>query len=304
MKKNIVTILLFVSGLVFAQQEAQYTQYMYNTANVNPGYVGTRGCLSALLMHRTQWVGLDGAPQTNTFAISSPIGVNQKIGLGLSVINDKLGPSEENAISLDMSYNIPTSENFKLSFGVKATANLFSVDFNKLTIHNPNDGLIRKNVDNRFFPNVGAGAYWYSDKTYIGVSIPFMLEQKYYDNDVQYVASERMHPHLIAGHVFRLSNEIQFKPATMIKMVKGAPLQVDLSGNFWFNEKFSLGVAYRWDAAVSAMAGFQISDSWMIGYAYDRDVTRLGNYNSGSHEVFLRYELFKKIDKVVAPRFF
>ncbi|MFK7115729.1 type IX secretion system membrane protein PorP/SprF, partial [Flavobacterium oreochromis] len=110
--------------------------------------------------------------------------------------------------------------------------------------------------------------------------------------------------HLIAGHVFRLSSEVQFKPSTMIKYVNGAPLQVDLSGNFWFNEKFSLGAAYRWSAAWSAMAGFQINDSWLIGYAYDRDVTRLGNFNSGSHEIFLRYELFKRVEKVVAPRFF
>nr|WP_309597325.1 type IX secretion system membrane protein PorP/SprF [Flavobacterium davisii] len=255
-------------------------------------------------MHRSQWVGLEGAPKTNTLALSTPLGINNKMGLGVSVINDKIGPSDENAISVDLSYNIPVSEGSKLSFGIKGTANFFSVDFNKTNIHNVSDGLIRQNVDNRFFPNVGAGAFWYSEKTYVGLSIPFILEQKYYDNDVQYVASERMHPHLIAGHVFRLSSEVQFKPTTMIKYVNGAPLQVDLSGNFWFNEKFSLGAAYRWSAAWSAMAGFQINDSWLIGYAYDRDVTRLGNFNSGSHEVFLRYELFKRVEKVVAPRFF
>jgi type IX secretion system PorP/SprF family membrane protein len=131
-----------------------------------------------------------------------------------------------------------------------------------------------------------------------------MLEQRYYDNDIQYVASDKMHLHAIAGHVFRLSSELQFKPAALVKVVQGAPLQVDLSGNFWFNEKLTLGAAYRWSAAWSALAGFQINDSWMIGYAYDRDVTRLGNFNSGSHEVFLRYELFKRYDKVIAPRFF
>lgn len=304
MKNKIIYLLLLMSGVGFAQQEAQYTQYMYNTANVNPGYTGTRGCFSALVMHRSQWVGLEGAPKTNTVAMSTPLGLNNRMGLGVSVINDKIGPSDENAISVDLSYNINTSENSKLSFGIKGTANFFSVDFNKTKIHNVSDGLIRQNVDNRFFPNIGAGAFWYSDKTYVGLSIPFILEQKYYDNDVQYVASERMHPHLIAGHVFRLSSEVQFKPTTMIKYVNGAPLQVDLSGNFWFNENFSLGAAYRWSAAWSAMAGFQINDSWLIGYAYDRDVTRLGNFNSGSHEVFLRYELFKRVEKVVAPRFF
>lgn len=304
--KIILFGLLLMSVVSNAQQEAQYTQYMYNTANINPAYAGSRGCLSVLAMHRTQWVGLDGAPVTNTVTIHSPLGVNQRLGMGVSFVNDRLGPSNENTLSVDMSYTIPTSDKFKLAFGVKGTANFFNVDFNKLKTFDPNDPLQlnKQNIDNRFYPNVGAGAFWYSNKTYIGLSIPFMLEQKYYDNDVQYVAGERMHLHFIAGHVFRLSDEVQFKPAALLKVVNGAPLQADLSANFWFNEKFSLGVAYRWDAALSGLAGFQINDSWMIGYAYDRDTNRLGNFNSGSHEIFLRYELFRKLDKVVAPRFF
>jgi type IX secretion system PorP/SprF family membrane protein len=287
-----------------AQQEAQFTQYMYNTANINPAYAGSRGVLSALLMHRNQWVGLDGAPKTNTFALHTPLG--EKVGLGVSILNDELGPSTENTFSVDMSYNIPTSETFKLAFGIKGTVNLFNVDFNKLKSFNQNDALIanRTNIDNRFFPNVGAGIYWYSNKTYVGVSIPYMLEKKYYDNDVQYVAGERMHIHAMAGYVFDLSSELKFKPSVLAKVVKGAPLQVDLSANFLFFDKLTLGAAYRWDAAMSAMAGFQISDSWLIGYAYDKDTTRLGNFNSGSHEIFLRYELFKSYNKIVSPRFF
>ncbi|TGD56976.1 PorP/SprF family type IX secretion system membrane protein [Flavobacterium humi] len=293
-----------ISALASAQQEAQYTQYMYNTANINPGYAGSRGALSALVMHRNQWVGLEGAPVTNTLTIHSPLGDNSNFGLGFSVVNDKLGPSDENVVSIDLSYTIPTSENFKLAFGVKGSADFFNVDFNKLKIFNPSDNLNRKNIDNRFTPNVGAGVYWYSNKTYIGLSIPYMLENSYYDNDIQYVASDRMHFHAIAGHVFDLSEDLQFKPAVLTKIVKGAPLQVDLSASFWFFEKFSIGAAYRWSAAVSGMAGFQLSDSWLIGYAYDKDTSRLGNFNSGSHEVFLRYELFKKYKKVVSPRFF
>lgn len=277
---------------------------MYNTDNINPAYAGSRGVLSALIMHRTQWVGLDGAPVTNTATIHSPLGEDSKFGLGLSIVNDRLGPSDDNTISLDLSYTIPTSDTYKLAFGVKGTANFFNVNFNKVKLFNPNDNLNRENIDNRFSPNVGAGVFWYSNNTYFGLSIPYILQTSFYDNDIQYVASERMHFHAIAGHVFDLSDHIKFKPAVLTKIVKGAPLQVDISGNFWFNEKFSLGVAYRWSAAVSAMAGFQISDSWLIGYAYDKDVTRLGNFNSGSHEIFLRYELFKSYNKVMSPRFF
>ncbi|MGH2664923.1 PorP/SprF family type IX secretion system membrane protein [Flavobacterium sp.] len=293
-----------ISAFASAQQEAQYTQYMYNTSNINPGYAGSRGALSALIMHRNQWVGLEGAPVTNTLTIHSPLGDNSNFGLGFSVVNDKLGPSDENVVSIDLSYTIPTSENFKLAFGVKGSADFFNVDFNKLKIFNPSDNLNRQNIDNRFTPNIGAGVFWYSNKTYVGLSIPYMLENSYYDNDIQYVASDRMHFHAIAGHVFDLSDNLQFKPAVLTKIVKGAPLQVDVSANFWFFEKFSIGAAYRWSAAVSGMAGFQISDSWLIGYAYDKDTSRLGNFNSGSHEVFLRYELFKNYKKVVSPRFF
>lgn len=304
MKNKIILLgILFIGLFANAQQEAQYTQYMYNTANVNPAYAGSRESLSVLLMHRTQWVGLDGAPVTNTFTSHSPLG-ESKLGLGVSVINDRLGPSEENMVSVDLSYYIQTASQFKLAFGVKGTANFLNVDFNKTKIFDPNDGLIRANIDNRFFPNIGAGVLLYSDKTYFGVSIPYMLEQKYYDNDVQFVASEKMHLHVIGGYVFDLNDNLKFKPAIKAKAVKGAPLQLDFSANFLFNEKFTVGGAYRWDAAWSALAGFQISKSWLIGYAYDKDVTNLGSFNSGSHEIFLRYELFKSNSKVLAPRFF
>ncbi|WP_300565320.1 type IX secretion system membrane protein PorP/SprF [Flavobacterium sp.] len=305
MKLRLIILGLMLNCLIAnAQQEAQYTQYMYNTSNINPAYAGSRGALSALVMHRNQWVGLEGAPVTNTLTIHSPLGDNSNFGLGFSVVNDKLGPSDENTISTDLSYTVPTSENFKLAFGVKGTLNIFNVDFNKVKLFNPTDNLNRDNIDNRISPNIGAGFYWYSQKTYIGVSVPYMLENSYYDNDVQYVASDRMHFHLMAGHVFDLSESVQFKPAFLTKIVKGSPLQVDLSANLWFNEKFSIGAAYRWSAAVSGMAGFQISDSWLIGYAYDKDTNKLGNYNSGSHEIFLRYELIHNYKKVVSPRFF
>lgn len=302
--KFLIFGLFLINVVVNAQQEAQYTQYMYNTANINPAYAGSRGALSALVMHRNQWIGLDGAPVTNTLTVHTPLGDNSNFGMGFSVVNEKIGPSDENTISLDLSYTIPTSDNFKLAFGVKGTANFFNVDFNKVKLFNPNDNLNRENIDNRFAPNVGAGLFFYSNKTYVGVSVPYMLENNYYDNDIQYVASDRMHFHIIGGHVFDLSENVQFKPAVLTKIVKGAPLQVDLSASFWLYEKFSIGAAYRWSAALSGIVGFQISDSWLIGYAYDRDTTRLGNFNSGSHEVFLRYELFKNYKKVVSPRFF
>ncbi len=308
MKNHFFIILLgLVAFSSYAQQDAQFTQYMYNTININPAYAGSRGVLSIFGLHRTQWVGLDGAPTTNSFSINTPVN-NSNIGLGLSVINDRIGPSDENTISADVSYSIKTSETFKLSFGVKGTANLLNIDFNKVSKYNPYDNLAQFNIDNKFSPNVGAGIYYHSNKTYVGFSVPNFLETEHYNKSStspsNSVASERMHYHFIAGHVFDLSETIKFKPAVLTKLVQGTPLQVDASANFLFNDKFVLGAAYRWDAAASLMTGFQVNKSWFIGYSYDMETTKLANYNSGSHEIFLRFELFNNIENIVSPRFY
>lgn len=301
--KNLLIILLFVNVSVYAQQDAQYTNYMYNTININPAYAGSRGVTSIFGLHRNQWVGLDGAPVTNTVSVNTPI-ENSNLGIGLSFVNDRIGASNESAISADVSYTILTSSIYKLSFGIKGTANLLDVDYSKLNRYDVIDPKFQNNVENEFSPNIGAGAYFYSDKLYLGLSVPNFLETDYYDDNAVATSLERMHVYLIGGYVFDLSPSVQFKPAFMCKTVVGSPLQVDLSANFLFNEKFVLGAAWRWDAAVSAMAGFQVSQGLYIGYGYDFETTQLANYNSGSHEIFLRFELFKKLERVVSPRFF
>ena len=303
-----ILMLLFIATLgnvnqTFAQQDSQYTNYMYNTINVNPAYAGSRGVMSIFGMHRTQWVGLDGAPVTNVASINTPIN-NSKFGMGISFVNDRIGPSDENAISADISYTIPTSETYKLSFGIKGTANLLNVDYTKLNRYDLTDPQFQNNIDNKFSPNIGAGIYFHSDKLYAGLSVPNFLETEHFDDNVAATAKERMHYYFIGGYVFDLSENIKFKPAFLSKVVSGAPLQLDLTANFMFNEKFILGAAWRWDAALSGLAGFQVNENWMIGYAYDAETTKLANYNSGSHEIFLRYEFKGKTEKVVSPRFF
>lgn len=306
--KFIGFILVLISGISYAQQDAQYTQYMYNTIVINPAYAGSREAMSIFALHRTQWVGLDGAPVTNNFSIHTPIN-GSNVGLGLSVVNDKIGPSDENNIAIDFSYSIKTSDRYKLSFGLKASANLLNVDFTKLRIYNPGDPRFQDNIDNKFSPNIGAGLYLHSDNTYFGLSVPYLLETQHFDKSANnsassFMSKDKMHYYFIAGHVFDLSANVQFKPSVLTKMVQGAPLQVDISGNFLINEKFTAGLAYRWDASFSGLAGFQVSDSWFIGYAYDMDTTKMANYNSGSHELFLRFELFNKNDRIISPRFF
>ena len=309
MRTNIVTfvfLLMFLTG--YGQQDAQFTQYMYNTVNINPGYAGSRESMSIFALHRTQWVGLDGAPVTNTASVNTPIN-DSNLGLGVSIINDRIGPSDENNLAIDLSYSINTSERYKLSFGLKASANLLNVDFNRLSQYDQNDYAFQTNIDNKFSPNIGVGFYLHSDNSYVGLSAPYLLETKHFDRYAgtsanSHVAKEKINLYLIAGYVFDLSYNVKFKPSLLTKYVQGAPLQLDLSTNFMFNDKFVMGVAYRWSAAVSAMVGFQASDSWFIGYGYDLETTRLSNYNSGSHEIFLRYELFNKYTKIISPRFF
>lgn len=308
LKKRIIllgTSLLSVgfAPALYAQQDPQYTHYMYNTNMINPGYAGSRGSLSVFGLYRTQWVGLDGAPKTANVSVSTPLG-ESGLGLGVNFSNDRIGAMDENNISVDLSYAIDLNENYKLSFGLKGTANLLNVDYSKLNIYNPSDPVSQQNIKNKFTPNIGAGLYLYSDKAYVGLSVPnFLQTDRYDDNDIT-TMQEKMHFYLMGGYVFDLSPNILFKPALLAKATSGAPLQVDVTANFLFYEKFTLGGAYRWDASVSALAGFQVSENLLIGYSYDFDTTSLRHYNSGSHEIFLRFELFNKRSRINTPRFF
>jgi type IX secretion system PorP/SprF family membrane protein len=303
MKKKGIIILLLVAISGFAQQDAQYTQYMYNTANINPAYVGSRGVTSIFGLHRSQWMGMDGSPVTNTVSIDAPI-ENSNLGIGVSFVGDKIGPSDESTISTNVSYSIKTSDNYKLSFGLKGTVNLLNVDYTKLSMYNVNDPSFQNNIENKFSPNIGGGLYFYSDKLYLGFSVPDFLDNSKNNDNAMSMTKESGHFYFMSGYVFDLSPNIKFKPSFLAKVVKGSPFQLDLSGNFLIREKFVIGAAYRWDAAVSGMAGFQVTDGLLIGYGYDLVMTNLSNYNSGSHELFLRFELFKRENKIVSPRFF
>ncbi|WP_324028160.1 type IX secretion system membrane protein PorP/SprF [Maribacter sp. BPC-D8] len=310
MNKYFLTIIITVAGLFMghAQQDAQYTQYMYNTISVNPAYAGSRGVLSITALHRSQWVGLDGAPTTQTLNFHTP--VSDHVGLGLSVVNDEIGngTNQDTYIDAAFSYTVNTSEEGKLSFGLKAGGHLFNVDFTKLRNYGAETNL--PNIDNKFSPNFGAGIYYHTDQFYAGLSVPNFLQTEHFDNSdtnsSSLIAQERMNFYLITGYVFDLKNNVKFKPAALIKAVKGAPLQIDLSANFLFNDKFSLGAAYRWDAALSALFGFQLNDQFMLGLAYDKETTDLGatRFNDGSFEIMLRYEFLNKYKRVITPRFF
>ncbi|WP_276392924.1 PorP/SprF family type IX secretion system membrane protein [Eudoraea chungangensis] len=313
-KQYLITMALFmavVSG-AFAQQDAQYTQYMYNTMSVNPAYAGSRGQLSILGMYRSQWVGLEGSPETFTFNLHSPIR-NSKLGYGVSIVNDNIGDGVVQETYLDgiLSYTIDVSLEGKLSFGLKVGGSLLNLDFNGLNNFDQ-EPIQGDNIDNKFSPNFGLGVYYHTNKFYAGLSAPNLVESNYFDNSqqdaesVQFLSTEKINFYLITGLVLDLSYNLQFKPALLTKVVAGAPLQLDLSASFLLSEKFSFGVAYRWDAAFSGLIGFQLSDQLMLGLAYDKETTELGStrFNDGSFEIFLRFELLKSYQRLVSPRFF
>jgi len=288
---KILFLILISTTSLFAQQDAQYTQYMYNTVSVNPAYAGSRGHLSIGALHRSQWVGLDGAPTTQTFNIHSPIGY-RGVGLGLSVVNDKIGPTSETNFDIDFSYTLYLSTEGRLSFGLKGGGNLLDVKFSELNQFTA-DPTLATDIDNRFSPNFGAGIYYHNEHFYAGLSVPRFLETSHFDETTLSTAKEQM-------------NFLKFKPTLLTKLVQGAPLQVDLSANFMLSDKFILGAAYRWDAAVSGMFGFNISEGFLIGLAYDREVTELGSaaFNDGSFEVILRYDFISTKGQLKSPRFF
>ncbi len=299
-------ILMGMLTTLSAQQDAQYTQYMYNTVSVNPGYAGSRGHLSIAALYRNQWLGLDGAPETQTLNVHTPVGY-RGVGLGLSIVNDKIGPTSETNFDVDFSYTIYTSQEGRLSFGLKASANMLDIRYSELDEFEVDPQLqSQQDIQNKFSPNIGAGVYYHTEKFYAGVSIPRILETEHFQSSSVSTAVEQMNLYLITGYVWDLNPVLKFKPTLLTKMVQGAPLQVDLSANFMFNQKFIAGVAYRWDAAFSGLFGFMISDQIMVGLAYDREITDLGatRFNDGSFEVILRYDFIRNVANMKSPRFF
>jgi type IX secretion system PorP/SprF family membrane protein len=298
-------LLLLAATSVWAQQEPQYTQYMYNTLTVNPGYTGSVGWLEATLQHRSQWVGIDGAPTTQAFTVHSPYSQDhENIGIGLSVVNDNLGPSNEVYADGNFSYSIKFGAESNLAFGLKAGVRMLNIDWSKGRYYQEGDPLLNNNINNKINPNIGAGLYYYTDRWYAGVSVPNFIQNDYYDDVEESVMADRLHYFVMAGYVFDLSDNIKFKPAVLGKIVSGAPIIVDASANFMFQETVTLGASYRWDDSVSALAGIQISRNIFAGYSYDYSVTELNKYNSGSHEVILRFTLQPKQSRIKSPRFF
>ncbi|UYW02009.1 type IX secretion system membrane protein PorP/SprF [Flavobacterium agricola] len=301
-KNILVFAILNCCSFAYAQQTPGYTQYMYNTMAINPGYTSSVESAEVNLLYRTQWVGLDGAPKTANFSALTPFSY-ERMGIGLNVVNDRIGPANETLATVNYAYNVRLSLLHNLALGVNAGAKFMNIDWSKGRRIEDADPVFGKNI-NDLKPVVGAGIYFYTDKYYVGLAVPNFVRSNYYDDIQQAHVVDALHYYLIAGYVFNLSSSVKFKPSAMVRAVQGAPLSYDLSANFMFHDKFTIGASYRWDDSVSGLAGFQVSDAIFIGYAYDYTTTNLVKYNHGSHEIMLKFRLLDKHKTIKSPRFF
>ena len=310
MMKRKLTIALF--GLLlwitdsYGQQDPQYTQYMYNMNIVNPAYAGSKGTLSLGLLGRSQWTNVNGGPQTMTFDAHAPVG--KRVGLGLSMIADEIGPAKEQNIYADFSYTVSTSMEGRLAFGLKAGVTLLNVNLLDVVLPQTSTGddpLFDENI-NDAFPNFGAGVYYYNEKWYAGFSVPNILKSEHLDkNNVNTKASEEVHYFLTTGYVFDLSSTLKMKPSIMIKGVTGAPISFDVNANFLLYDRFEMGASYRWEDAVSLLFNFGVTRAFRIGYAYDYTISDFSNsHTGGSHEIILLYDIDFTKKNLKSPRFF
>lgn len=305
MKKLFFTAVIALMAIfdVQAQQDPQYTQYMYNMSVINPAYAGSKENLSLGLLYRKQWVEIEDAPTTFTLSGHSPIGKN--VGFGISAISDKIGPVEENNIYGDFSYTLNLGGEHRLAMGIKAGVSLHKVGLFDIspTLPDPADDAFAQNTSNSSF-NLGAGLFYYTNKYYLAFSIPNMLKSTHLDyNGVQY-GTDVQHYFFTGGYVFDLSPVTKFKPFFLVKTAFNAPTSFDVSTNFMFYDKFELGATYRFEDSFGAMVNYKITDGLRVGYAYDRVISNIKTVTTSSHEVILLFDLNfpKKVSS--SPRYF
>lgn len=312
MRNSFIKIFTIVGIALFsikgnAQQDPMYTQYMYNMSVINPAYaIDDLGMLNVGGLYRNQWAGMDGAPETANFFAHT--GLTERLEVGISIVHDEIGDIvKENNLYADVAYILPVSESSKLSFGVKAGVTFFDADLSRLTTNQGGDPAMQ-NVSETF-PNFGVGAYWFGDKHYVGLSAPNLFTSKHLENEtgLARLGEENIHYFFTGGYVFDLNQNLKLKPAFMARAVEGAPLSVDITANVLLYNRFEVGVAYRFDETVSGLVNFRVTPELRIGYAYDYTTGNLSDFNDGTHEIMVLFDLdLLGLSKGynVSPRFF
>jgi len=308
-KISIVLVMVASSFIGKAQQAPMFTHYMYNTIAVNPAYAGSRDALTLTGLHRSQWVGFKGAPTTQTLSLHGPL-KNEHIGLGASILNDKIGAVNNTSAFFDFSYIMKVSKKSKLALGLSAGANMMQARYSSVEINTQSDPVFQSDINNKLTPNFGFGAYYYREKFYAGVSTPNILENTYtsvkLENGTSLSAKEQRHYFLIVGALFNLAENLAFKPTSLVKVTTNAPVEADFTASFVIMKKLLVGAMYRTGDSFGGLVGVDITKQFHIGYSYDWSFgVKTPVYNQGSHEIVLRYDflLFDK-KQVHSPRNF
>ena len=305
MKRIIKTAFFILIPLGLSGQLAPVTnQYVLNPLTINPAVAGNRGVLNIAAFYRKQWAGIQGAPETMTFAADAPV-LDNKVGLGLTIISDKVGVTKETYIISNYSYNLTLGEG-SLAFGLGAGIITTNTAWSDLVVLDPGDELYL--VDSRRFivPSFSFGTYYSNHNYFLGFSIPKFIGYKFnYDkNKYSLTVDPGQYNFLInTGYAFNISPTIDFIPSTLLSFTPGQKFLYDLNGHFNFNNRLWLGASYRSARSLGALVQIQINNQFKVAYTYDYDTGKLGGYSNGSHEIMLRYEFRYKVN-VVDPLVF
>lgn len=300
-------ILCLQPAQLHAQQSAMFSQYMFNTLAINPAYAGSRNVMAATALYRNQWVGIDGAPKTGTFTMDAPF-AGKRIGLGMQVVSDKIGITNSTGLVLSSAYRIPTNVG-SLSFGMQGSIHAYHAGFSNVDLDPSGpvaDPAYTSDINKSLF-NFGSGVYYNSSRFYAGLSVLDFVRNRLNVDSISantVTARQSTHAYLATGYVFPLGYDFNLKTSVLFKGVKGAPVQADLNATLWIKEMIAIGAEYRTSADISALLELRVTPQVRIGYAYDKSITALRKYNSGSHEFMLRYEFSFDRDRTLSPRYF
>lgn len=304
----LVTVLILQAGGLFAQQNALFSQYMFNTLAINPAYAGSRNVIAATALYRNQWVGIEGAPKTGTFTVDAPF-ANEHIGLGIQLVSDKIGITRTNSALMSAAFRIPMNSG-SLAFGLEGSVADYRAGFTEVELDPSGpvgDPGFNDDVNKTLF-NFGSGIYYSSERFYAGFSVKDFVRNRLNYNDLatddDITARQSAHAYLASGYVFPLGFDFDLKTSALLKGVKGAPIQADFNVTLWIKQMIAIGAEYRTNADISALMELKVTPQVRIGYAYDKSITSLRSYNSGSHEFMLRYEFSFDRDKILSPRYF
>jgi len=288
----IICFSLFLNFKAIAQVEPQFTNYMYTVQQFNPAFAGAVENGSITGIFRSQWEGIEGAPETQFLSYVGPVS-NGKMGIGLNLIQDKIGPSSYKSFSVLYAYNLQLNPTTTISMGINAGGSLLDIDFTQGNFENPGD-VAQNNLNNEFYAKVGAGAIVHSRNWFAGFSVPNFFKQDFYDSEIRNVVADKIQYNVLAGYQFELNRNLTFRPSVLANIVQGNTITLNANANFLLFDRLNLGLGYRYNDAISGLAGFQILEGLFVGYSYDYGTSDFSDYHDGSHEIVLKFQFNKR----------